>query len=79
MKTLKRISAAIALFSFMVCLFPAGASMSKSQTGDHIRATRAARHSSASRPYYGGGRHTVSHGGSYPGATNAHPTLQFQT
>jgi hypothetical protein len=26
---------------------------------------------SASRPYYGGGHHTTSHGGSYPGETNA--------
>lgn len=25
-----------------------------------------------SRPYYGGGRHTSSHGGSYPGSVNAH-------
>jgi hypothetical protein len=30
-----------------------------------------ARSSSASRPYYGGGHHTTSHGGSYPGETNA--------
>jgi len=27
---------------------------------------------SASRPYYGGGHHTASHGGSYSGETNAH-------
>jgi hypothetical protein len=27
---------------------------------------------SASRPYYGGGHHTTSHGGRYPGETNAH-------
>ncbi len=24
------------------------------------------------RPYYGGGKHTVSHGGSYPGSVNSH-------
>jgi len=30
-----------------------------------------ARSSSVSRPNYGGGHHTTSHGGSYPGETNA--------
>jgi len=29
-------------------------------------------HSAGRRPYYGGGHHTVAHGGNYPGATNAH-------
>jgi len=24
------------------------------------------------RPYYGGGHHTASHGGSYPGSVNSH-------
>lgn len=28
--------------------------------------------SSGSRPYYGGGHHTTSHGGHYPGSVNAH-------
>jgi hypothetical protein len=32
---------------------------------------RTAHSSSASRPLYGGGHHTKSHGGSYPGETNA--------
>jgi hypothetical protein len=32
-----------------------------------------ARHThSGSRPYYGGGHHTTSHGGHYPGETNSH-------
>jgi hypothetical protein len=26
----------------------------------------------AGTPYYGGGKHTTSHGGQYPGATNSH-------
>jgi hypothetical protein len=31
------------------------------------------RHSSkGSRPYYGGGRHSKSHGGTYPRSTNSH-------
>ncbi len=39
--------------------------------------TFTARHStprrvSAPRPYYGGGHHTKSHGGKYPGSMNAH-------
>ena len=25
-----------------------------------------------SRPYYGGGHHSTSHGGDYPGSTNSH-------
>jgi len=33
--------------------------------GSHPRST-------ASRPYYGGGHHTSSHGGSYPGSVNSH-------
>jgi hypothetical protein len=28
--------------------------------------------SRSSRPYYGGGKHTASHGGQYPGSTNQH-------
>jgi hypothetical protein len=37
------------------------------------RRTSSSSHShspSAGRPYYGGGEHSESHGGSYPGATN---------
>jgi hypothetical protein len=30
------------------------------------------RRSASIRPYYGGGKHTTSHGGGYPGATNSH-------
>jgi hypothetical protein len=30
------------------------------------------RRSSAPRPYYGGGKHTTSHGGQYSGATSSH-------
>jgi hypothetical protein len=33
---------------------------------------RAAHRSRAPRPYYGGGKHTDSHGGQYPGSTNQH-------
>ena len=28
--------------------------------------------SNSSRPYYGGGKHTESHGGHYAGSTNSH-------
>jgi len=72
MKTLKRIAAVLALLSFMACLSPAYASGSKPQTGVRTRANSPVGHPRTSRPYYGGGRHTTSHGGQYPGATNAH-------
>ena len=31
--------------------------------------SRAVHNSRSSRPYYGGGKHTTSHGGQYPGST----------
>lgn len=37
-----------------------------------VRTYSTARQPSAGRPYYGGGHHTTSHGGKYPGATNPH-------
>ncbi len=40
--------------------------------GTHARVYNSPRHSTASRPYYGGGKHTTSHGGQYPGAMNSH-------
>ena len=61
-----------ALLCIMLFLPIAYASTRKHPTGIHARTYSAVRHSSASRPYYGGGRHTTSHGGQYPGATNAH-------
>lgn len=35
-------------------------------------AQRHSRHSNGSGPYYGGGHHTKSHGGTYSGSTNSH-------
>ena len=67
-----RIAALLALLCIMASLSAAYASTPKHQTGTHSRTYSAARHSSASRPYYGGGKHTTSHGGQYPGATNSH-------
>jgi hypothetical protein len=43
---------------------------SHSTTPRSSSSTRATSHSA--RPYYGGGKHTESHGGQYPGATNEH-------
>ena len=44
-------------------------SHSSSTHSSHSTGTRA---SHSSRPYYGGGKHTESHGGQYPGSTNEH-------
>ena len=61
---------------FLLCciasLPTADASSTKPRTVFHPRMYSTTRHTSASRPYYGGGRHTTSHGGSYPGETNSH-------
>jgi hypothetical protein len=46
----------------------------RSSTGVRTRtysAGRSASAKSAGRPYYGGGNHTTSHGGSYPGSVNS--------
>ncbi|MGB8480472.1 MAG: hypothetical protein WCE63_16830 [Acidobacteriaceae bacterium] len=64
----------------LVLLFPLLLPPAASATGPRKRQAMAhprtygsaAYHSSASRPYYGGGRHRTSHGGHYYGATNAH-------
>jgi hypothetical protein len=69
--TMKQI-AMLALLCIMVFSSTAYASTPKYQTGTRARNYTTVRHSSATRPYYGGGRHTTSHGGSYPGETNSH-------
>jgi hypothetical protein len=69
---MKRIAAMLALLGIILSLPPAYASTPKHPAETHSRTYSAARHSSASRPYYGGGKHTTSHGGQYPGATNSH-------
>jgi hypothetical protein len=40
--------------------------------GTHSSHSSSKNSSHASRPYYGGGKHTKSHGGQYPGSTNQH-------
>jgi len=69
---MKRLAALLAFLSIMVSLSAAHAGTPKYRTGTHTKTYSAAHHSSASRPYYGGGKHTTSHGGQYPGATNSH-------
>jgi hypothetical protein len=69
---MKRLAAILILLCIMVSLCAAHAATPKYRTGTHARTYSTARHSSASRPYYGGGKHTTSHGGQYPGATNSH-------
>ncbi|MHB1674729.1 MAG: hypothetical protein ACYCSP_10845 [Acidobacteriaceae bacterium] len=69
---MKRFAAMLALLCIMPFLPVAYASTRKHPTGIHARAYSTACHSSASRRYYGGGKHTTSHGGQYPGATNSH-------
>lgn len=61
MKTLTQIVAFAALV-----VFPA---VSESRG---VPRSLSARTTSASRPHYGGYKHTVSHGGKYPGETNDH-------
>lgn len=60
------------LLCVMACLTPAHAHSPKHRTSGHTRSYRASRRSSASRPYYGGGKHGASHGGQYLGSTNSH-------
>ena len=69
---MKRFAAILTLLCIMVSLCAAHAANPKYRTGTHARTYSTARRSSASRPYYGGGKHTASHGGQYPGATNSH-------
>jgi len=54
-----------------------GVYVSRSTHSSHSSSTRSPHPSSthkspSSRPYYGGGKHTESHGGQYPGSTNEH-------
>jgi hypothetical protein len=61
-----------ALFCFLLSLPAAFATTHET----HIPRSYSSHHgtahsSSANRPLYGGGHHTKSHGGSYPGETNA--------
>jgi hypothetical protein len=61
----------LGLITFLVPLSgnAKGAYVSRSTHSSHSTSTRA---SHSSRPYYGGGKHTESHGGKYPGSTNVH-------
>jgi hypothetical protein len=69
---MKRIASMLALLCIMLPLLAAYASTPKHPTRTHTKSYSVARHSSASRPYYGGGKHTTSHGGQFSGATNFH-------
>jgi hypothetical protein len=69
---MKRFVAILALLCIMVSVPTAYAGAPKYRASTYARIHGAARHSSASRPYYGGGKHTTSHGGQYRGATNSH-------
>ncbi|MHB1794500.1 MAG: hypothetical protein ACYCPO_05995 [Acidobacteriaceae bacterium] len=62
------------LFCLVLSLSSASAAGNlKRQPTSHPRTySSRARQPSAGRPYYGGGQHTTSHGGKYPGATNPH-------
>jgi hypothetical protein len=71
-KPMKRFAALLALLWIVISLSAAYAGTPKYRTGTYSKTYSAARHSSASRPYYGGGKHTTSHGGRYPGETNSH-------
>jgi hypothetical protein len=70
--SMKRIAALLVLLCTMTFLSAAYAGTPKYRTGTHARSYSTARQPSASRPYYGGGKHTTSHGGQYPGETNSH-------
>jgi len=69
---MKRVAATLALLSMMPSLPAAYADTPTYRTETHSKTCSMARRSSASRPYCGGGKHTTSHGGRYPGTTNAH-------
>jgi hypothetical protein len=69
----------LGLLAFLVPLSgnAKGASVSRGTHSTHSSSTHSSRssgtHSShSSRPYYGGGKHTESHGGRFPGSTNEH-------
>lgn len=71
-RNVRRIAAMLALLCIMVSLSAAYAGTPKYRTGTHAKTYSTVRHSSALRPYYGGGHHTVSHGGRYYGSTDPH-------
>ena len=63
----------IALFCFLLSLPAAFATTHRTYSPRPSSSHHnTARSSSAVRPNYGGGHHTTSHGGNYPGETNAH-------
>jgi hypothetical protein len=72
---MKRIPSLTILLCAVVFASMMYASVPKNRPGAvRIRASSAARSSSSrstGRPYYGGGKHTASHGGSYPGSVSA--------
>lgn len=80
---MKRSAAMLALLCIMLSLPPTYAGTPKYRTGTRAKTCSTALRSSASRPYYGGAKHTTAHGGQYPGATNAQhdssmlPPLRF--
>jgi hypothetical protein len=61
----------LGLLVFLVPLngYTKGAYVSRSTHSSHSTRTNS---SHSSRPYYGGGKHTESHGGQFPGSTNEH-------
>ena len=74
MNLVKRITVTLILLCSIVPALTAYAS-SPRQTGVRARTYSAERSSSArsaSRPYYGGGKHTASHGGTYRAGGSSH-------
>jgi len=71
-KSMKSMALTFALF----CATLASLTASAATHGTHLSRPTSAHHNTAhspsvSRPFYGGGHHTTSHGGTYPGETNA--------
>jgi uncharacterized membrane protein len=69
----------IRVIVFLLLAIPAIAYPSRSSSSPKYKSTpNSQRNTSgysrtyATRPYYGGGHHTASHGGHYPGETNVH-------
>ena len=69
---MKRIAALLVLLCISLLLSAAYAGTPRYRTGIHPKTYGTAHHPSSGRPYYGGSKHTTSHGGQYPGATNSH-------
>jgi hypothetical protein len=64
----------IVVLSWVLLLGASGVASTHSyhSTKTHAARSGTSSHALASRPYYGGGHHTESHGGKYRGSTNGH-------